>query len=362
VSRTSAFSGSRLFTNSLQRSRIVKLACPLVSLVWALGCSSVGPCDETEELCLVTTESTEAFLSVRAPADDDVWLVGSEAEPEVSGPAALHWNGASWDRLDLSAFAGHEIWWGHPAAEVTTLVGSGGLILEYDRSSGVTTRVEGPAEEVTFFGVWGSSADDVWSVGGDIGGSLPGQIWRRTDAGWAPVELPESVPESTVWFKVDGRSAEDVWFVGSQGQALHWDGTELLSVSAAGVAQGSSLFTVDAQGDEVLAVGGTAQGYILHRSSDEWVDRTPEFASGINGVCRRGDVTRAVGPQGTVYTYQDESWSYDLEGLTLRDYHACDISPSGDVWAVGGQVVSRPLNAGVVAYAGMSSIPSPPSY
>jgi len=345
----------------VQRAALRPLVVAL--LVLSLGCGS-GPCDGSSELCLLAEQSAEAFLSVRAPAEDNVWIVGSEAEPEVSGPSALHWDGADWERLDLSDFAGAELWWVHPGEDRTTLVGSAGLILEYESDSGAISRVAGPDPAVTFFGVWGNSDDDLWAVGGDVSGGLPGQIWRRDASGWSSISEGVAAPPGTLWFKVDGRAADDLWIVGSQGQALHFGGGELVSVSAAEVSSGASLFTVDAQGEDVIAVGGAAEGVILHYSSSEdlWIDRAPEFSPGINGICSGAGLTRAVGGQGTVYSRDGDSWSYELLGLTLRDYHACAISPEGGLWAVGGQIVSRPLNAGVVAYAGSQSVPALPGW
>lgn len=343
--------------------RALLLGISAYGLTLAAGCAS-GPCDGSDALCALTEEAAEAYLCVRAPSDDDVWIVGTEGRPEISGPSALHWDGAGWERLDLSEYSGRELWWVHPGENRITLVGTTGLILEYERSSGVITRVDGPESAVTFFGVWGAADDDLWAVGGDLSGTLPGQIWRRDAAGWAPYSDATDAPPGTLWFKVDGRASDDLWIVGSGGRTLHWNGSELVSHSAAEVASGASLFTVDASGDEPLAVGGAGAGVILHFSDEDtlWTDRAPEYSAGINGICSGPGRTHAVGGQGAVYTLEDSVWSYDPAGLTLRDYHACAVSPSGELWTVGGQIVSRPLSAGVAAYAGTQSVPRLPGW
>lgn len=323
-------------------------------LFGCLGLSAgCGPCDDTGELCLLVEEAGPAYLSVRAPADDDVWIVGTEVEPGASGPTALHWDGQAWESLDLADQAGAELWWVHPGSQTITMVGSAGLILEHDRSTGSTTQVEGPDPAVTFFGVWGASDDDLWAVGGDIGGALPAQLWRKDGDGWSEYVDP-SLDEGSgrIWFKVHGTAADDLWIVGSQSSTLHWDGSSLTEFSASAVASGESLFTVDAAGEEVLAVGGSAAGALLHWDGSAWENRAPEFAPGINGVCSGGGLSRAVGAQGSVYELEEGSWSYELVGLTQRDYHACALSPGGELWAVGGQIVSRPLSEGLIAYAG----------
>ena len=45
--------------------------------------------------------------------------------------------------------------------------------------------------------------------------------------------------------------------------------------------------------------------------------------------------------------------------ISFMDYHACDISPGGDLWAVGGQLTSRPLNQGVITFSGSSAVTPP---
>jgi hypothetical protein len=333
--------------------RTLALLC-LPTLLLA-GCST--PCPDADELCLLAEALPEAFMSVRAPADDDVWLVGSEAEPDASGPSALHWDGASWERLDLSAWAGHELWWSCPDPDRVTMVGTGGLILEYDRATGAVEAFDGPDANITFFGVWGASPDDMWAVGGDVtAGALPPDLWRRDADGWTRFvdpDLGEGQP-GEVYFKVHGASASDLWIVGNRGIALHWDGTSLERVPTdADIETGDiPLATVDATAEPVVAVGGLASGVFLHWDGAAWRDHAPDFAAGVNGVCRRGELLRAVGLQGSVHEWDGAAWTSELAPVTLNEYHACAVSPSGDFWAVGGQLVTRPLNEGVIVYQG----------
>lgn len=340
----------------MKTSPLVLLLC----LIPLAACGPQGPvCGSGEELCLIVEESPAAYLSVRAPAADDVWIVGTEADPGVSGPSALHWNGAEWQSPDLSAFAGYELWWSHPGSERVVFVGSSGLILEHDPSSGEIVKVDGIPEDITFFGVWGASDDDLWAVGGVIGGSEMPALWRRDASGWSAWSTEANQVPGRVWFKVHGNSASDLWLVGSDGVTAHWNGETLTEHSAASLTSGGSLFTVAVEGSRVLAVGGAAGGVILEWDGSAWVDLAPEFAPAINGVCIGAGVEHAVGAQGAVYAEDADGWAADLAGVTLRDYHACDISPDGAMWAVGGQIVSRPLNAGVIAYAGTQTVTAP---
>lgn len=338
----------------------------LVAAMVLPGCPTDDPeaCDPAAQLCLLAQDLPEAFMSVRALADDDVWLVGSEVTPDASGPSVIAWHGAGWDRVDTSAFAGHELWWSHPTAERVTMVGTGGLILEYDRAADTLTGIDGPPPGVTFFGVWGASADDVWAVGGDVqNGVLPPQIWHRDAAGWSAWQdpfLPEGMP-GELYYKVHGAAADDVWIVGNRGITLHFDGTHLSRMPTDTDLDTASLMllTVDARGEHPIAVGGQGSPAMLHWDGSDWRDHSPEFGTGATGICRDTDTMFAVGQQGTVYRW-DGAWSTDFEDtLTFADYHACDITPGGDLWAVGGQLTSRPLDEGVILFSGDSPITAP---
>ena len=78
---------------------------PIALAALLLGCPSTEelPCADADGLCLLAEELPEAFMSGRARADDDVWLVGSEVTPDSSGPSAIWWDGAAWNRVDASA-------------------------------------------------------------------------------------------------------------------------------------------------------------------------------------------------------------------------------------------------------------------
>ncbi|MEE2829194.1 MAG: hypothetical protein VX498_08400 [Myxococcota bacterium] len=331
----------------------------LLSAGLAVGC---GPCDGTRALCLLVEDAGPAFLSVQAPADDDVWVVGTEAEPGVSGPTALHFDGRAWESLDLSEHAGAELWWVAPGEETTILVGSEGLILEYNRSDGSIETIEATDPEITFFGVWAPTNEVAWAVGGAIDGGLEPQIWRRDAEGWTLFTDPalDGINPSQTWFKVHGRAEDDLWIVGNLGRTLHWDGSSLTTFLLEGDLAGETLLTVDAGGDEPVAVGGFGAGVIVQWDGAAWVDRSPDFASSINGVCSAGGTQRAVGAQGAVYQPDaGGAWSFEPGGLTPRDYHGCAVSPGGDFWAVGGQIMMRPLDQGVIAYAGPQNLGAP---
>ncbi len=339
--------------------RAPAFALSLTPLLLAQACL---PCSNTSELCLVAESLPEAHLSVRALADDDVWLVGSEALETEDGPSAVAWDGSEWTHLDTSDWSGAELWWVHPTQDRVTMVGTQGLILEYDRATETLEEIEGPDDSVTFFGVWGASADDVWAVGGTPGGGDPPAIWRRDADGWTEFVDPalgEGGP-GQLYFKVHGSAADDVFIVGNFGIALHWDGSSLSATPTDADLDTSTapLLTVNVGPEEVVAVGGAGSALILHydRSTGEWRDRTPEFQAPLNGVCSGAGEIKAVGMQGSVQTWDGQAWQPSVETLTFGDYHGCEVTEGGDVWAVGGQIAARPITDGVVAFQGEGGV------
>ncbi len=338
-------------------------------------CLLLGACPDpcADAPCLVGEDLAQGLLSVRAPADDDVWVVGSSPAPDAEGapgPLAAHWDGSTWGALDTSSWDGIELWWVHATADEVVLVGSRGTVLEYDRGTENLEQVVDAGAGTTFFGVWGHD-EDLWAVGqgaerpdedgdGEPEPPLP-LLWRRIDGAWAAWEDPTFGPgqPAQVYFKVHGTASDDVWIVGSGGTALRWDGVSLTATPTdADTDTGNApLLTVDAGGERPYAVGGAGSGLILEWDGGDWRDRSPDFQPGFNGVCTGPDgAAAAVGRTGARALRMDGSWLPDLdrgvESVTLRDFHACAYSPSGRLWAVGGRIASRPLGQGVIAYSG----------
>ncbi|HEX4353932.1 MAG TPA: hypothetical protein VHZ95_13480, partial [Polyangiales bacterium] len=78
-----------------------------------------------------------------------------------------------------------------------------------------------PPSNIGFRGVWGTSANDVWIVGGD--GDIvhfDGQAFTKIDSG-----------TTSALSAVHGTSPTDVWTAGEEGTTLHWDGTSFTQVA-----------------------------------------------------------------------------------------------------------------------------------
>ena len=330
------------------------------------GSDDSGVCAEGAG-CLFAEELPFGLLSVQIPADDDVWIVGSSPEPaDGTGPAILHYDGSEWERIDTDSWAGAELWWSWIGDDEALFVGNEGLILEMSKSDGSIQKIDGPAENVTFFGVWGASSDDIWAVGMTDGGEGPRALWRRQAGAWAAWEDPAlgTGEDNVTYFKVHGTSADDVWFAGNGGRTLHWDGSSLTAIATDAETPTSTapLLTIDANPEQPVVVGGIGNGLILEYDGSIWQDRSPEFQPGFNGVCSGAGYQWAVGQQGSrARRNADGAWISDMDlghrTLSYDDWHGCAIAPNGDLWAVGGRIAQRPLSSGIIGFQG-SELPA----
>jgi hypothetical protein len=287
-----------------------------------------------------------ALMSVWGTSATDVYTVGADAG-DGAGPTVAHFDGTSWTRLPTGQVG--NLWWvfGFPGGPIY-MGGDGGTILRYQ--GGAFTRMTTPGTD-TVFGIWGMTPDDLWAVGGANGGANGGFAWRLQGDTWAVAPgFPADVAATNAIWKMYGRSASDAWMVGTNGKAVQWDGTSLTETNTGA---GESLFTVHADAQRYVAVGGFGTGKILENEGSGWHDASPQAAPGFIGVCLSAQGGYAVGQEGAVYTRTGSGWSEVNIGVNLDEsFHSVWIDPSGGVWAVGGQVLVPPLVDGVVLHQG----------
>lgn len=309
--------------------------------VWLLlSCES-----NAESWQVIERRMPSALMSVWGTSAADVYVVGADAR-DGRGPAVHHFDGESWARLETGQSG--NLWWvfGFPEGPIY-MGGDGGVILSY--RDGVFTRMATPGSG-TVFGIWGSSEDDVWAVGGSPGGSNGAFAWRLRGGTWeAAAGFPAALAGTHAMWKVYGRGGDDVWLVGTSGKVIRWDGSSLTESTTGG----ESLFTVHADSARFGAVGGFGTGKILENDGSGWRDASPPGAPAFTGIWMAGGRGYAVGQQGAVYVRDAKGWAPVETGLVLDEtLHSIWIDPVGGVWAVGGQVLTLPLIDGVVLYRG----------
>jgi hypothetical protein len=326
---------------------VVRLAALGLLTAAALACSESSPEHAPSEApwTLVEEGLESALISVWGSAEDDVWAVGGD---RGGGPLILHWDRKELVTVDSGAEG--DLWWVFGFAGGPVFMGGArGSILRYQ--DGVFSAMGTPSHDVTVFGLWGSSPEDMWAVGAADGGADGAFAWRLQGDTWleAPKFPSELAADKALW-KVWGSQADNVWLVGTAGVAVHWDGSSFESTSVGG---GESLFTVHSAGGRFAAVGGSASGLVFENDGGGWrrADHDPLYA--LIGVHLVGaDQGYAVGRFGAFVEERKGEW-LEAEGpATIRTLHSIWADPAGGLWAVGGELDVRPVVAGVLAYRG----------
>jgi all-beta uncharacterized protein len=140
---------------------------------------------------------------------------------------------------------------------------------------------------VDFYGVWGSSATNVYAVGEF------GTVVHWDGAVWSPVDgIPTLHTLNAIW----GASATDVFVVGDSGRILHYDGTSW-TVQPTPTAQHLTAVW-GANGTDVFAVG--VNGTILHYDGIVWTPQDSGTTTALFGAWGAGGRVYAVGDLGTI--------------------------------------------------------------
>ncbi len=309
----------------------------------------------------VARDLPEALLSVTGTSATNVWAVGAD---KGSGPLVLRFDGASWQRIP-TGHRGH-LWWMHALEDGTAFVGgASGAILRWDTTAFSRMDTPGLGRD-TVFGLWGSSANNMYAVGGFSGRS--GFIWRFDGTTWRNLVLPSDIPlapngDIPGFFKVWGDRAGHVFVVGGRGVVLRSDDGESFRVVPTSVVE--TLFTVagnvraDGTANSVTMVGGASNCVVLETSLGGTVtDTSPPTAPLLQGVSVAPDDTAwACGAGGAVFRRNGGNWEIQDTGLalTVESLHAAWVDPEGGVWAVGGNVLSPALTNGVIIHRGTTA-------
>jgi hypothetical protein len=195
-------------------------------------------------------------------------------------------------------------------------------------------------------GVWGSSADDVFVVGGN---ETQAEIFHFDGQAWTAMDVP-SVP-LLIW--VFGFGPNDVYAVGLGGTVLHYAGSEWTALDS-GV--GADLWGVWGKSpDDVWVVGGSAVAgspTILHYDgvsfSEVDVPANDPSAHALFKVWGIGSKLFAVGQAGLILEHADGVWSQVDSG---GDESLFSLWGTGEdnIVAVGGSVTGK-----IAHYDGLS--------
>lgn len=167
------------------------------ALLLISGCSDEENTDVTQ-IPYPEPPTTPWFHDVWGTGPDDVYVVGQPG-------AILHWNGAAWSLVDVSAEVLTAVWGTGPGTIYA--VGHGGAIL---RGSGTSWSSMTSGTEENFYDVGQGPYDAIYAVGEKgVIRALQGNTWAGADAR-AFRYNDDDVPEDTLDFAEDIQSLTTV--------------------------------------------------------------------------------------------------------------------------------------------------------
>jgi hypothetical protein len=218
----------------------------------------------------------DAMLAVCGSADALVAVGGSSDRGRV-----LELDGDEWVAPLLPAGAG-VLWWCWADADGTVFAGGErATLLRRDVTGWNAINTRGiVADDAIIYGVWGTTASDVWLVGGRNTGPTTEPVLAHYDGGRVSAVDTSALPDQ-VLFKVWGTSASNVWVVGAGGTALHHDGSSWTTIPTPTTARLIAVWGTSPT--EVFAVGGSGAGIVLRWDGSTWteIDRSAEELSGV---------------------------------------------------------------------------------
>lgn len=295
-------------------------------IVFALGLSACDPAPRWT--ALLDDDGRGMLMAVWGTSDDDVWVVGGQLDEGV----AFRASGDDLSEVPLPSGTPMLNWVHGTSATDVWLAGVEGTLLHWDGTAFTDHSV--PGQDEAFWGVHARSATDAIAVGGPFAltGSEP-VVYRWQGERWAELEVFGDLQGVSGWFKAS-HDGEQYHVVGAAGGALVvGEGAEVVPTGT-----GADLVTVFAEADRVpIAVGGRNTGAVMRWSGDRWTEEVRTI-NGLNGVHELDDGRAViVGERGYGGVLDAGSGEVEvIEPLTTELLHACWVSPSGEIWAVGG--------------------------
>lgn len=361
--------------------RVLWIAAPLLALTVMTGALFAAGICGTWQITPTPNvgNSVTRLTDVTALSPVDAWSVGYwRNEPSGIGSLAIHWDGSSWDLVDLPNTShlgtmpqtlgvdhapNGDVW---VAGYLSTTYPTNNLPLVLRRRGGNWDRVETvtlrPMTEYPYSARGGFANDvavvtenDVWVVGvangfGDAQtSSVPMALhWDGSD--WTDVPVPIISNRHHELNDVVAISSDDVWAVGDyrfiagafRGVTYHWDGSEWSHIpSPVEDIPQSDLVDVVATGpNNVWALGGSADQIVLmHWDGSSWslMEPPPHSVGGCIAAVAPDDLW--VSGWNGFWHWNGSTWTevpsvvpgatYVIRGGDMEVVAGCDI------WSVG---------------------------
>jgi hypothetical protein len=303
----------------------------------------IPPPPSETKLAIVPGELDAFLLSAWAPEPGEAWFAGGYPRSGRGVVARLEAGTIREVRAPVSA----TLWWIFGGSrDLFWVSGERGRIMSR-RFGAWLVEETGLDDRAVIWGLWGSSTEDLWAVGGsnDVSGPKGLILRSRGDGAWIKLEDP-AIPSDANLFKVWGSAPDDVHIVGELGIALHWDGARLSRVDTP-LSEEVTLFTVHGRtSGPIFAVGGSDLASVLRFDGVRWEKEggLPIDLMGLNGVFVRKDGAAIVSGAGGEVLERSQAGAWRrvaFEGEAPRDEVLHAVAASDEVWVVGGDFVHR---------------------
>jgi hypothetical protein len=268
--------------------------------------------------CWITPAGTDAWIEGMWGTDEtNLWLVGQAGAPNYEA-LVLRFDGQRFIKHDLGRNVLIQDVWGTGPNDVW-VVGSYGVVRHWN---GATWEVLDLPSQHNLAGIWGASSTQIWIAGTDVmdhgDPGIAATVHRYVPATrtWT-TELSyfEAKPNGNYFYEIKGSSASDVWAVGAslgpnQAIAAHYDGTSWTVIPPSQLPQGNEGFydvAPRAPGAETGAWFARNFQSTVRYDNNRWDDN---FANAWwhLAIDARGDQMWAVGRDGKVDYWSEGGW------------------------------------------------------
>lgn len=270
-----------------------------------------------------------AYMAAWGSADDDVWVVGGQADAGV----VLRGDRKGFDELPVPAGTPILDWVHGTGPDDVWVGGLTGTILHWD---GADWEDHSLAIDEAIWGLYVRDTDDVWFVGGSSrwGGEV-GVVYHFDGAEMRSLALPPELADLGNVFKVN-EDGERIWVVGTGGAAAYVEDGALVA-AATGTSQDLVTITGGAEGPMVV-VGGRGTGLVMLRDGDALTQLTT-VPAGLNGVVSLDDEAVVVGEGGFIGAVDLATGAVEQAASpTSEILHGSWVDSTGRLYAVGGNL------------------------
>lgn len=193
-----------------------------LNTVWGASASDAFAGGENGTMLRFNGSSWTTMSIPTSATVTSIWgTSSSDVYATTSSGQVLRFNGSAWT---ISASTANPLWgiYGLASGEVYA-TGENGTLLRYNGSGWTSSS---PTANGVLVGIWGSSSNNLLTVGVDASGGI-GVAYRFNGSAWASQSVGTSRVLTSVW----GPTSSDVYVTGEQGTMLRFNGTSWQTMS-----------------------------------------------------------------------------------------------------------------------------------